>query len=158
MVGMSVFTHADVFAAIARELAAADPVEAARLAELERRRAEFEQTQAGPRRIRMTRRAPWRAAAPSAVVVDRRTRWGNPFRVGGVHPVTGQVIADRAAAVAAFVAANGTRPVWLVAARVDLGGRDLACWCPLDEPCHADVLLCLANHETCRCWERGVRT
>ena len=26
-----------------------------------------------------------------------------------------------------------------------LGGRDLACWCPLDEPCHADVLLELAN-------------
>jgi hypothetical protein len=26
-----------------------------------------------------------------------------------------------------------------------LRGRNLACWCPLDEPCHADVLLRLAN-------------
>lgn len=26
-----------------------------------------------------------------------------------------------------------------------LRGRDLACWCPLDQPCHADVLLDLAN-------------
>lgn len=26
-----------------------------------------------------------------------------------------------------------------------LAGRDLACWCPLDQPCHADVLLELAN-------------
>ncbi len=26
-----------------------------------------------------------------------------------------------------------------------LRGRDLACWCPLDQPCHADVLLELAN-------------
>ena len=26
-----------------------------------------------------------------------------------------------------------------------LRGKDLACWCPLDEPCHADVLLALAN-------------
>jgi hypothetical protein len=26
-----------------------------------------------------------------------------------------------------------------------LAGRDLACWCPLDKPCHADVLLELAN-------------
>jgi len=26
-----------------------------------------------------------------------------------------------------------------------LEGRDLACWCPLDQPCHADVLLDLAN-------------
>ncbi|MDY0892993.1 DUF4326 domain-containing protein [Frigoribacterium sp. CFBP9030] len=26
-----------------------------------------------------------------------------------------------------------------------LAGRGLACWCPLDQPCHADVLLELAN-------------
>ena len=26
-----------------------------------------------------------------------------------------------------------------------LKGRDLACWCPLDQPCHADVLLEIAN-------------
>ncbi|WP_245584702.1 DUF4326 domain-containing protein [Salipiger mucosus] len=26
-----------------------------------------------------------------------------------------------------------------------LRGRDLACWCPLDRPCHADILLELAN-------------
>jgi hypothetical protein len=30
----------------------------------------------------------------------------------------------------------------------ELKGRDLACWCPLDEPCHADVLLRIANAET----------
>lgn len=29
-----------------------------------------------------------------------------------------------------------------------LRGHDLACWCPLDQPCHADVLLKLANGET----------
>ena len=33
-------------------------------------------------------------------------------------------------------------PTWNVG---DLAGRDLACWCPLDQPCHADVLLELAN-------------
>jgi hypothetical protein len=27
----------------------------------------------------------------------------------------------------------------------ELCGRDLACYCPLDEPCHADVLLAVAN-------------
>lgn len=27
----------------------------------------------------------------------------------------------------------------------ELRGRDLVCWCPLDQPCHADVLLELAN-------------
>ena len=29
--------------------------------------------------------------------------------------------------------------------RAELAGRDLCCWCPLDQPCHADVLLELAN-------------
>jgi Protein of unknown function (DUF3631)/Domain of unknown function (DUF4326) len=29
--------------------------------------------------------------------------------------------------------------------RSALHGRDLACWCPLDQPCHADVLLEIAN-------------
>lgn len=29
-----------------------------------------------------------------------------------------------------------------------LRGRDLACWCALDQPCHADVLLELANNPT----------
>jgi Domain of unknown function (DUF4326) len=29
--------------------------------------------------------------------------------------------------------------------RAELQGKDLACWCPLDKPCHADVLLELAN-------------
>ncbi|MDP6564592.1 MAG: DUF4326 domain-containing protein, partial [Alphaproteobacteria bacterium] len=27
----------------------------------------------------------------------------------------------------------------------ELAGRDLACWCRLDGPCHADVLLDIAN-------------
>jgi hypothetical protein len=36
-------------------------------------------------------------------------------------------------------------PENLNAVRRDLAGHDLACWCPLDQPCHADVLLELAN-------------
>jgi hypothetical protein len=31
-------------------------------------------------------------------------------------------------------------------ARASLRGKDLACFCPLDQRCHADVLLDLANH------------
>jgi hypothetical protein len=29
--------------------------------------------------------------------------------------------------------------------RSALRGKNLACWCPLDQPCHADVLLEIAN-------------
>jgi hypothetical protein len=33
----------------------------------------------------------------------------------------------------------------VVTLRRDLADKDLACWCPLDQPCHADVLLELAD-------------
>lgn len=37
----------------------------------------------------------------------------------------------------------------LIGARdlTELRGKDLACWCPLDQPCHADVILEIANAE-----------
>jgi hypothetical protein len=38
----------------------------------------------------------------------------------------------------------------LATLRHDLAGKDLACWCPLDQPCHGDVLLELANSESDR--------
>lgn len=34
--------------------------------------------------------------------------------------------------------------------RAALAGRDLLCWCPLDVPCHADVLLEIANPDVSR--------
>lgn len=38
-------------------------------------------------------------------------------------------------------------PVTIEAVRAELAGRDLVCWCPLGQPCHADVLLEIANAE-----------
>lgn len=37
------------------------------------------------------------------------------------------------------------RPPEMADLIAELRGRDLVCWCPLDQPCHADVLLELAN-------------
>ncbi|MGH3741634.1 MAG: DUF4326 domain-containing protein [Micromonosporaceae bacterium] len=31
--------------------------------------------------------------------------------------------------------------------RRELVGRDLACWCRMDQECHADVLIEVANHQ-----------
>ena len=96
-------------------------------------------TKKTPRRIQLRRTKGWRKPA-DAVVVARPTRWGNPFPV---------LDGDRAFAV-------DSHRSWLTAhpdaqpLRDDLGslaGRDLACWCPLDGPCHADTLLELANTE-----------
>jgi hypothetical protein len=43
----------------------------------------------------------------------------------------------------AFLRRLGRHPI--EAARQELRGKNLACFCPLDVPCHADVLLEIAN-------------
>ncbi|MGA6128794.1 MULTISPECIES: DUF4326 domain-containing protein [unclassified Microbacterium] len=121
-----------------------------------------------PKRIQMSRQRPWRAAHPDAVIVARPSKWGNPFRAGTTID-TGHgdyFIADREDAVRLFanwlsntVRPDGTycdgrtdyfgaqasaRPS-IDSIRAELAGRDLACWCPLDQPCHANVLLRIAN-------------
>ena len=94
-----------------------------------------------PRRVQLSRRRGWRLP-PGAISVARPTAWGNPFRVGDRLP-DGTVIATRTQAVALFrqhvVAAPAGRSY------AELCGHDLACWCPLDGPCHADVLIERAN-------------
>ena len=87
-----------------------------------------------PERIQLRRTKGWRKP-DGAVVVARPSRWGNPFRVG--------VDGDRAQCVAAYRGAleQGELPFTVADIRRELAGHDLACWCPLDEPCHADVLL-----------------
>ena len=49
---------------------------------------------------------------------------------------------DQAAAVAAYAA--GLSPDQMAAARTELAGHDLACWCRTG-PCHVDILLAVAN-------------
>jgi len=39
----------------------------------------------------------------------------------------------------------GVLAIWPSLVRMHLADRDLACWCPLDQSCHADVLLEIAN-------------
>jgi hypothetical protein len=38
-------------------------------------------------------------------------------------------------------------PTKRAAIQRDLRGKQLACWCPLGQPCHADVLIEVANAE-----------
>ena len=90
-----------------------------------------------PVRIQLSRRKGWRMPA-NTVKVCRPGKWGNPFRA----------CADRDAADAVYayewwIREQGGKA--LLAELSELKGKDLACWCPLDQPCHADVLLELAN-------------
>ena len=85
---------------------------------------------------------------PNTVKVDRTTRFGNPFRPGSPG------IADRRAAVRMFERAlrsgeltreDPNSPFTTANIRAELRGKNLACWCPLDDACHADILLAIAN-------------
>jgi hypothetical protein len=130
----------------------------------------------------MTRHRPWREDHPDAVIVDRRSQWGNPFVVGvapaertvgfdwnvppevststgrsrpreqsagGAQGAVVQWVANRDQAVECFgswLEHQRHRDAAAFAAYLaPLVGRDLACWCPLDLACHADVLLELAR-------------
>ena len=76
---------------------------------------------------------------PGTVKVDRSTKWGNPFLVSEM---------GRTAAVAEFKSWLQTNPEGqdlLARAKRELRGKNLACWCPLSEPCHAEVLLEIIN-------------
>jgi hypothetical protein len=102
-----------------------------------------------PTRIQLSRAKGWRLPA-GAVKVDRTTRWGNPFH----HHGDGAPM-DRALAVRLFERLLNEQGAWAMRgtvstiddARRELGGRTLACWCALDQPCHAEVLLRLANED-----------
>lgn len=102
-----------------------------------------------PIRIQRKRTKGWKAP-PNTVSVTRPGPWGNPFTVGcnawrfsaGVpYPVPetiDEVLADYRYCLEALLAINPDKlkPLW---------GKNLMCFCALDKPCHADILLDYAN-------------
>ncbi len=115
-----------------------------------------------PQRVQITRSKPWRADNPDAVIVDRRTVWGNPYHAGRCYDprlwavgsdLLGDAVGPRFHSEADAIVEAVKRfrgyarrrlarePAWLDGIR----GHDLACWCKPGAPCHADILLELAN-------------
>jgi len=99
-----------------------------------------------PVRIQRKRTKGWRMPE-GAVNVTRPGDWSNPFVIG--DPLTTPrrdttTMITRALAVELFRAYIAERG-WEDQIRRELAGKDLMCWCPLDQACHADVLLELAN-------------
>lgn len=97
---------------------------------------------------------------PNTVKVDRSTKWGNPCIVG-IHGTRAECVRWFELALGGVIVCghkvndDGT---WLAEQlrsygkmarrnRRHLAGKNLACWCPLDQPCHADALLRLANQQ-----------
>lgn len=129
-----------------------------------------------PHRIQLRRTAGWRKP-DGTVVVSRPSRWANPFVVRKVDDARGmwhvatlertpggdtwKVWTEpaskehaRVEAVELFALHIGPMGNYeygtedLERLDTELGGRNLACWCPTDGPCHADVLLELAAHRS----------
>ncbi len=90
-----------------------------------------------PKRIQRKRQRGWRMPE-NAVYVGRPTKWGNPFKVG---PDGTSADCTRAYRKWSEKAWDG----WRHMVEQDLRGKDLVCWCRLDQECHADVLLEIAN-------------
>jgi hypothetical protein len=101
-----------------------------------------------PKRIQLSRQKGWRMPA-GAVKVDRSTKWGNPWRVGepGIPDAAEAVRLFRDALFGVPRAEPGSHFLAIQSGIAELRGKNLACWCPLDQPCHADVLLQVANRD-----------
>ena len=124
-----------------------------------------------PIRIQRQRTKDWRMPV-GAVYVGRPSLWGNPWtmrdasdyrvpvedrpaflvrkyrqeleHLGLVSDYAMYVGDARWEATAEAIADSGASNM-AEYAPLALRGKDLVCWCPLDQPCHADVLLELAN-------------
>lgn len=81
---------------------------------------------------------------PNTVIVARPSKYGNPHHIG-LCPVCG-VTHTREEAIAEFEAETHDPHVRL-RIREELAGKNLACFCGLDQACHADVLLRIANEK-----------
>lgn len=101
-----------------------------------------------PKRIQQSRRRGWRLPE-NAKIVTRGTRWGNPYR-NTTNTEEGQwaaVTLYRHWLMGNNIVMDRTPPS-IEEIQRELRGKDLACWCKPGEPCHADVLLEIANNPT----------
>lgn len=109
-----------------------------------------------PVRIQRKRTKGWKMPE-NTVYVGRGSRWGNPFRIGETVCLEtadawawriskpGDICAGAEEAVRKFAVSLGLDDCMIAQVRLHLRGKNLACFCGLDQPCHADVLLSVAN-------------
>lgn len=123
-----------------------------------------------PKRHQRKRTRGWRKP-PGSVIVDRTSRWGNPFRIGqsymwlgatdlpypvltareeGVydHDISVEKCRDAETAVRWYRAYLRRHPELVAAIRRELAGKDVCCPCAEDaEWCHGDDVIRVAAGE-----------
>lgn len=105
-----------------------------------------------PQRIQLSRRRGYKLPA-NTIVVARPGKWGNPFIIG-MHGTREYCVKLFNLLCAGYLAVSTDSECCAAQLRFRayakknikrLRGKNLACWCPLDKPCHADTLLKIAN-------------
>jgi hypothetical protein len=114
-----------------------------------------------PERVQLKRTKGWRMPE-NTVKVTRPGKYGNPFAIGKPAPRCYErfhrgIVEDASQAVALFrraltyeMARAAPTSDMVIDMVADLHGKNLACFCKIGEPCHADVLLELANAPTAK--------
>ncbi len=102
-----------------------------------------------PQRIQRKRTKGWRledaSDNPNGVVyVGRPSKYGNPY---SVTPASRLDAYSRVSAVEFYKVHLERNPQLVEDAKRELRGKDLMCFCPLHQACHADLLLKIANED-----------
>lgn len=106
---------------------------------------------ATPVRLQRSRKKGSKLVSPNGLEIACVTRpgmWGNPFRAGeavGETPI--DTAKDAVDCFRIWLEVNPIGKTVADAARRYLRGKNLACWCKPGDPCHADVLLEIANEQ-----------
>lgn len=104
-------------------------------------------------RIQRKRTKGWKMP-PNTICVSRPGPFGNPWV--GISPrvavawfkkdLLHEMAVEGGPCCKEGISSGVSEHFWRMARRVpELRGKNLACWCPLDSPCHADILLEIAN-------------
>ena len=115
-----------------------------------------------PKRIQRKRTRGWKMPRRT-IYVGRPSRFGNPYELRNEHGIWFVIRSGERVGVfesKGMAAQNAIDWYLNYLSNLSIDERqyifdslrdfNLACWCPLDQPCHADVLLELANSETTR--------
>lgn len=98
-----------------------------------------------PLRLKRRRSKGWRKPI-NAVIVDRTSRWGNPFETAEeFHDALYGVDSDDGEIICQMTPEQYKRMKHIVDTGHELSGKDLVCWCDPEHYCHADVLIEWAN-------------
>lgn len=105
-----------------------------------------------PVRLQRKRTKGFKLISPNGlpiVYVGRGSKWGNPWFLEGnlvkyKDPKTGATFLEGTGNIQTVIGLYKDR-VSIKGLLDELRGKNLACWCALDQPCHADILLEIAN-------------